>query len=244
MSLPSLCIIAHNTYHVNTHRQKSSIFLPLRPLLRNKSHCDKSLRRRKSGAILSNPPFSIAAQIVDFYQARGIRFFLFANGLTCGNIAWMRKGLTAVCAGVSILYDNGARVQTNYITNMSPDILAESAPDLHDALEVANRANQREQAKQVTKLCMPDHIVTAARMSYLAGHGTAWQVKAGEGLFVRKLDSYAGSIFGGGLLLSDAIAAERAAAERAAAERVAALRVPLSARERKLVEALGKSAET
>ncbi len=31
--------------------------MSLRPLLRNKSHCDKPLRRRKSGAILSNPPF-------------------------------------------------------------------------------------------------------------------------------------------------------------------------------------------
>ncbi len=112
--------------------------------------------------VLDNPPFSIAAQIVDFYQARGIRFFLFANGLTCGNIAWLRKGLTAVCAGTTILYDNGASVQTNFITNMSPDILAERAPDLHDALEAANKANQREQAKQVTKLHMPDHIVTAA----------------------------------------------------------------------------------
>ncbi len=209
--------------------------------------------------VIDNPPFSIAAQIVDFYQARGIRFFLFANGLTCGNIAWLRKGLTAVCAGTTILYDNGASVQTNFITNMSPDILAESAPDLHDALEAANKTNQHEQAKQVTKLHMPDHIVTAARMNYLAIHGTAWQVKAGDGLFVKRLDSYAAGIFGGGLLLSDAIAAERAAAERAAAERAAAeraaaeraaaeraaaLRVPLSARERKLVEALGKSAET
>ncbi len=91
---------------------------------------------------------------------------------------------------------------------------------------------------------MPDHIVTAARMNYLAGHGTAWQVKAGDGLFVRRLDSYAAGVFGGGLLLSDAIAAERAAAEHAAAEHAAALRVPLSARERKLVEELGKSAET
>ncbi len=198
--------------------------------------------------VIDNPPFSIAAQIVDFYQARGIRFFLFAHGLTVGGLAWPRKGLTAVCAGVSILYDNGALVGTNYITNLSPDILAESAPDLHDALKAANKANRREQAKQATKLCLPDHIVTSARMNYLATHGTAWQVKAGDGLFVRRLDSYAADIYGGGLLLSDDIAAERAAAERAAAERAAAeraaaLRVPLSVRERKLVEALEKAAE-
>ncbi len=190
--------------------------------------------------VIDNPPFSIAAQIADFYQAHGIRFFLFANGLTAGNIAWSRQGLTVVCTGAQITYDNGARVNTGYITNLSPDILTESAPDLHDALEAADKVNRQQQAKQVTKLSLPDHIVTTARMNYLAVHGTAWRVKAGDGIFVRKLDNYAGGIFGGGLLLPDAIAAERAAAERAAAERAAALKVPLSDREKALVRAMAK----
>ncbi len=195
--------------------------------------------------VIDNPPFSIAAQIADFYQAHGIRFFLFANGLTAGSIAWSRQGLTAVCTGAQITYDNGARVNTGYITNLSPDILVESAPDLHDALEAADKVNRAAQAKQVTKLSLPDHIVTAARMNYLAVHGTAWRVKAGDGIFVRKLDNYAGNIFGGGLLLPDAIAAERAAAERAAAERAAAeravaLKVPLSDREKALVRTMAK----
>ena len=184
--------------------------------------------------VIDNPPFSIASKIVDWYQAHGVRFFLFVNGMTCGGVAWKRKGLTAVCVGLSIFYDNGAYVNTNFITNLSPDIMAESVPNLHDALEAANKANEKKTKKVVTKLILPDHIVTSARMSYLATHGTAWQVKDGDGIFTSKLDNYQGSIFGGGLLLT-----ERAAAERAAAERAAALRVQLSDREKEIVRSMG-----
>ena len=178
--------------------------------------------------VIDNPPFSIAAQIVDWYQTRGIRFFLFANGLTAGGVAWSRKGVTAVCAGANVTYANGANVCTNFLTNMSPELLTESVPDLYNALSEENKKNRRAQSKQVTKLSLPDHIVTTARMKYLSIHGTALQVTAGSGIFVRKLDNYAGNIFGGGLLLS----------ERAAAERAAARRVPLSDREREMVQTL------
>ena len=72
-------------------------------------------------------------------------------------------------------------------------------------------------------------------MNYLAVHHTPHTVRRADAAFVRKCDNYPGGVFGGGFLLS-----ERAAAERAAAERAAAHKVELSAREREIVEQLGK----
>ncbi len=200
--------------------------------------------------VIDNPPFSIVAQIIDWYQAHGVRFFLFTNGLTVGCVAWKRKGLTAVCTGLCIAYDNGARVQTNFITNLSPGIMAESAPDLHDAVEAVNTANVKATKKVVTKLALPMEVLTAARLNWFAIHGERFTVREGDAARVAKLDNYSKGVFGNGLLLSERVtaeraaaeraAAERAAAERAAAERAAAKRVPLSDREKALVKALGK----
>ena len=186
--------------------------------------------------VIDNPPFSILAKIVAWYQAHGVKFFLFANGLTCGNIAWKWEGVTAVTAGITLTYDNGAGVNTNFLTNMSPDLLTESAPDLHDTLKEINEQNKKKQKKQVTKLALPNEIVTAARMNYLAIHGIHWSVKRGAGVFTSKLDNYKKGVFGGGLLLNEETAAERAAAERAAAERV-----QLSEREKEIVKSLGRN---
>lgn len=33
--------------------------------------------------VIDNPPFSILAKIIKFYQSKNIKFFLFAPGLTC-----------------------------------------------------------------------------------------------------------------------------------------------------------------
>ena len=72
-----------------------------------------------------------------------------------------------------------------------------------------------------------------------------------EATFVRKLDNGSGSIFGGGYLLSERMAAERMAAERMAAERMAAERmaaermaaerITLSEREREIVRSMAKA---
>lgn len=188
--------------------------------------------------VIDNPPFSILSKIVDWYQAHGVKFFLFANGLTCGNVAWKRDGVTAVTAGITINFDNGAGVNVNFLTNMSPDLLTESAPDLHDILEETNKQNEKKQKKKVTKLALPNEIVTAARMNYLAAHGIHWSVKRGDGVYTSKLDNYEKGVFGGGLLLN-----EETAAERAAAERAAAVRVQLSEREKEVVRSLGKRKE-
>ena len=188
--------------------------------------------------VLDNPPFSILAQIVKFYLERGIRFFLFAPSLTCLGHA-RHHGCAAIFIDGDITFDNGAVVSCAFLTNLEDtDTLAVSAPDLGDVIEECEKQNRKVGKKKVTKLSLPDAVVTGARMQYLASHHMPYTVRRSEATFVRKLDNYPGGIFGGGFLLSERAAAERAAAERAAAEPAAALKIELSPRELKLQKSL------
>ncbi len=72
-------------------------------------------------AVVDNPPFSILASIVDWYIARKIPFFLFGPTLTIIGILRKPSRLDCCCVvliGNQITYENGATVQTSYITNM------------------------------------------------------------------------------------------------------------------------------
>lgn len=69
----------------------------------------------ENSIVIDNPPFSILSKIEKFYLARGIRFFLFAWGTSC-----LRpfKGLHFLCVGYSVTYQNGAKVNTGFVTNL------------------------------------------------------------------------------------------------------------------------------
>lgn len=67
--------------------------------------------------VVDNPPFSIVSQVAKFYQARGIRFFVFAPALTLFS-ACLKDGVNAVAAHANITYGNGANVRTSFLTNM------------------------------------------------------------------------------------------------------------------------------
>ena len=127
---------------------------------------------------------------------------------------------------------SNSKVNNSFVTNMEPpDVLAVAAIDLFDALDAINAANEKQGKKTVTKLALPSELVTAANLGYLTVHHTPFTVRRSDATFVRRLDNYATSIFGGGFLLSP-----RAAAERAAAGRAAAKRIELSERERQLIK--------
>lgn len=185
--------------------------------------------------VVDNPPFSILTEIQRFYQARNIRFFLFAPGLS---VITQDVGITAIVTNVRITYENGAQVQTGFRTNLSPDIAVQTLPELDLAIQrIQAEANA---ANQLPKYEYPANLVHIAPLKRIAtGHipyALPWQ----EARFVRSLDAQkklSKSIFGGGFLVS-----ERAAAERAAAERNPAIVFDLSPREREIVAALGKEA--
>ena len=191
--------------------------------------------------VLDNPPFSMMARIIDFYEERGIPYFLFAPQLTLfsGN-----RECNYICASIEIEYENGAIVRTGFVTSYG-EWKIDTAPGLHEAVMTAQRKAKEETAGEpLTKWQLPGHVVTAARIGNLAKHGISFRVSKEECSFVRKLDNQkpGAALFGGGFLLSEKAAAEKAAAEKAAAEKAAAEKVELSVRERKIVEALKVSA--
>ena len=206
--------------------------------------------------VIDNPPFSIISRIVRWFYARRIDYFLFSPYLTNLGIGAGGAGVNHVIAPCSVLYENGATVDTAFVTNLGADFIR-SAPDLLDAIDAANNVNLKASRRMLPKYVFPDCILTSAAVGYMCKHHTPFAVRRDECEFIRKLDAQGkdGCIFGSGYLLSsrcalrraaaeraaaERAAAERAAAERAAAERAAAIVWELSARERALQALIDK----
>ena len=186
--------------------------------------------------VVDNPPFSILSEIIAFYMKHDIGFFLFSPYLT--NFANNRTGrLTNIICPVSLIYENGAKIPTSFITNLDKDWLVRGVPDLFAILKEIDKTNRKKQKRELPKYSYPDEVLTSAAMGYITAHGIEFGIRKGEGVFIHKLeaqDNKGKAIFGGGFLLSEKAAAERAAAERAAAEKW-----ELSDRERLVVKSLG-----
>ena len=204
----------------------------------------------KDSVVVDNPPFSILAEIVRFYNNNGIKFFIFAPSVTIINYA-NEKGVTALCIGVNVTYANGAQVATSFITNLDdPEIVACSSPSLYQVIKEANDKVLEGMHKQLPSYSYPDHIFTAAMGSKFSKYGQTLRISRNKSQQIGALDAQKESgkaIYGYGLLLSDSAAAEKAAAEKAAAEKAAAEKAAatqweLSDREKSIVEQLNKQA--
>lgn len=68
--------------------------------------------------VVDNPPFSIVAQIVQFYMERDIPFFLFCPYLTAFSL--LKYGASVVAQGHEVSYANGANIRTGFVTNLEP----------------------------------------------------------------------------------------------------------------------------
>ena len=193
-------------------------------------------------AVIDNPPFSIFSHIVEFYTARAIPYFLFAPALNCLNTKTMKA--TIIAAHADIVYENGAKVPTSFVTNMAPkDVAIDTPPDLYAAIKIAN---EQAAKKKRAKYLFPRNVITIPRLQNIAQNGRRITIMRNECFFVTNIEALkkrGKAIYGGGLILSTA-AAERAAAERVAAERVAAeqesVRLELSSAEMATVEWLDK----
>ena len=67
--------------------------------------------------VVDNPPFSIMSEILRFYDSKGIKFFLFAPTLTLFSSS---RTCTALPCALAVIYENGASVNTSFLTNMEP----------------------------------------------------------------------------------------------------------------------------
>lgn len=176
--------------------------------------------------VVDNPPFSILKQIKQFYHEHGILFFLFAPGLTLFSSSDEKE--TYITAYADITYENGANVKTGFVTNLTPDILVQSAPELTQRIKEANAEALKASRRELPKYKYPVNVLTASMGNYLSSHCVGWTLRREDAAFVRCLDAQrpAGkNIFGGGFLLS---------------ERAAAIAWGLSDRERAIIAQLGR----
>ena len=194
--------------------------------------------------VIDNPPFSIISEICEWYTSKRINFFLFAPTLTLLGI--MRGAANYVACGCGVVYENGASVNTSFVTNMGRNKIV-AAADLREILDGENKKNLKKLHRELPKYSYPDEVLTATMLCYMAAHGVSFEVSERDTHFVRALDAQKASgkgLFGSGFLLSEKAAAEKAAAEKAAAEKAAAEKVntdiwELSEREWAIVRGLG-----
>jgi hypothetical protein len=184
--------------------------------------------------VLDNPPFSILANITAFYNNHEIRFFLFAPSLVLNQLRDFRNCM--VISDTDITYENGAVVRTAFVTNLEPEYVVRSAPDLRERVKAENDRNTKAEA-QLPKYAYPDHVLTAAMVQKYAHYGVPFGVRREDAVLVGSLDAQKAAgkkVFGAGLLLS-----EKAAAEKAAAEKAGAVIWELSEREKRIIGQLG-----
>ena len=199
----------------------------------------------KGAVVVDNPPFSILSQILTFYKENGIKFFLFAPTLTLFSSS--STSASALPCGVAITYENGASVNTSFLTNLEPvSVRLRSEPSLYRAVKKANDENLREMRKELPKYSYDHHIITAPFIGALSRLGIEFSVPVSESEPISQLEVQKASgkaIYGKGYIVSDRVFAEREKAEREKAEREKAERWELSEKELAIVARLNMKIE-
>lgn len=193
---------------------------------------------RADDVVIDNPPFSILSDIARFYVARGIRFFLFAPHLTLFAI---RAISTKIVCSADLIYENGANVRTSFISNMFGNIEIMTSSELKWRVESANR--KKRKTATLPKYRYPDNVITVSMFDGILRAGLDMKIPRSATLRISALRSQIAvkkGIFGGGYLVSDAVARELSSKqEEAAKQEVIVWR--LSEQERLVIEKLNNN---
>lgn len=195
--------------------------------------------------VVDNPPFSILTEILTFYIAMGVKFFLFAPALTLtsASIAGRKDvDVTYIVCGVTVTYANGAGVNTSFVSNLFGDIRLWCCHELYKAVKDVNDQLLQDKRVNLPKYAYPNNVTSAALLGKIA-KGADLKIMKDDCYQISQLQSQkrlGKSIFGNGFLLSDKAAAEKAAAEKAAAESIV---WELSENEKRIIKQLGKKNE-
>lgn len=163
-----------------------------------KSYDDKTI-------VIDNPPFSIIGKIAKFYHEKGVKFFLFAPALTTFQ-SLRSLPISVVACGGMVTYDNGAKVNTSFITNLL-DVRVKTAPELCQALMTIEKASKRV----LPIYQYPPNVLMVSDLTKLAKAGVNYEVGFNDSVFIAGLDEqkqHGKKLFGSGLLISHAKAKE------------------------------------
>ena len=214
---PEIVYEAVSDYVAKTYNVKRAAFV--RPFYPNGDY--KREKYPKGCVVVDNPPFSILAEILQFYKEKQIAFFLFAPTLTLFSSS---SSSCALPCGVAITYENGANVNTSFLTSFEADtIRLKSAPELYRAVKAANDKNLAQMRKELPKYNYPLELVTAPNVARYSRLGIEFVVPKAESVAVSRLDEQKekgeSAVYGKGYLIGERVRAERERAERERAER-------------------------
>lgn len=172
------------------------------------------LKQYPAGAVVvDNPPFSILSEILKYYTAQNIRFFLFAPTLTLFS-SGRDLPICYIAVQASVTYENGARVNTSFITNLDPHRVR-TAPSLYAAVDKADRESSAK--PQLPKYEYPAEVLTSTRAGRWSKYGLDIRITPAELQRINELDAqkeHGKEIFGSGFITSDRVAADTAAADK------------------------------
>ena len=202
--------------------------------------------------VVDNPPFSIMAQILRFYKANKVPFFLFAPTLTL--FSTMDKELNYILSAELVVYENGAKVRTSFISNLFGDATVACFPELSKAVKDAVDRYVGGTKKHFPKYVMPRNVWSSATLYSLCDSDTPFIIHDYELEFIKRLDAQSAmgkAIYGGGIIVSDKVGEEAARRREEAARRSAEAReeearrreitFELSGRERQIIERLNEN---
>ena len=199
-------------------------------------------RYKPTDIVVDNPPFSILASIIDWYNERGIRYFLFGPQLTLMGTAAGR--CTCLAVGVQITYANGAEVNTSFVTNMDDkDIVARADARLYKNVDAANLSQFEGEKKRMPRYTWPKEVIMSPFLHRCAQYGIDFVLKKDEVHLIEELEmqrEFGKQIFGKGYLVSNAVLNRRLQAEAIIEQKEDAYVWKLSDSEREIIEGLNK----
>lgn len=183
--------------------------------------------------VVDNPPFSIISQIIRFYNAKGVKYFLFAPHLTLFST---NQDYTAIVASADIVYENGAKVKTSFVTNMMGDVKILGDAELRQRLQAITDINK----VNLPIYQYPDNVITVSKIASIVEKGGNIVIMKKDVTFCRQLESQKPQkkvLFGSGFLASHSVAKELAAKELAKKKEV--IYWELSDAEHSIIKKLG-----
>lgn len=184
--------------------------------------------------VIDNPPFSILSKITTFYLSHGIDFFLFCPSLTCFS-NYVRKDFrergTVIYTGSKITYENGAKVDTSFLTSLDSRAIA-TAPELSQSILDANMKSQNQNH---IRYIYPANVLSVRDMEKMKR--SDFELRRHEFEFVRQLECQRPirkSLYGGGMFIPDSIAAMKPC------ENPNGIQLTLSERESEIIKRLNE----
>lgn len=149
--------------------------------------------------VVDNPPFSILGQIIDYYKSVGVKFFLFAPGLS--SFHYLKKNISVVCTYTTLAYDNGAKICTSFLTNLEPEPAVFTSKELKDDLE-----ETQQKKKNCIQNIYPRGCYTASHLSIASDKGVDVYIKYSKDDVVKAMRDEEGNevqMYGAAILVRD-----------------------------------------